>query len=120
MDETPVNFDMVGALMLDNRGVRVPKGCYSPEVVVKMHENEWIDEELMVDWLELVWKQRPGGQKRSLLVFDSFEGHLTISVKNKCYKINTVLGVIPSGLTSIVQPLDVSINKSFKDQLHEK
>ncbi|CAG8844822.1 5970_t:CDS:2, partial [Gigaspora margarita] len=64
--------------------------------------------------LEAVWKQRPGGQnKRSLLVFDSFEGHFTTIVKNKCYNINTVLGVIPGGFISVVQPLDINNSKNY-------
>ncbi|CAG8499357.1 10719_t:CDS:2 [Dentiscutata erythropus] len=63
--------------------------------------------------LEAVWKQRPGRQnKRLLSVFDSF--------KNKCYNMNTVLDIISSRLTLVVQPLDISINKLFKDWLCKK
>jgi len=51
---------------------------------------------------------------------DSFEGHLTDIVKNKCAVNNIHKAIIPGGLTSIVQPLDVSINKPFKDRLKEK
>ena len=33
---------------------------------------------------------------------------------------NTDIAVIPGGLTSIVQPLDVCLNKPFKDHLRSK
>ncbi|CAG8620819.1 7958_t:CDS:1, partial [Paraglomus occultum] len=106
------------------KGKRIPKGCYPPGLVVRMQKNGWMDEILMRDWLDtiLIWLQRAedASQKRSLLVLDSFVGHITQSVKEKCRETNTVLGVIPGGLTSIVQPLDVSINKPFKDRLREK
>ncbi|CAG8475074.1 15591_t:CDS:2 [Racocetra fulgida] len=81
----------------------------------KASANAWMDEKLMVDWLEVVWQQSPGGEeKRSLLVFDSYEGHLTSSVKNKCYETNTVLGVILGGLISINDILAEIIIKSFE------
>jgi len=51
---------------------------------------------------------------------DSFEGHKTDSIKNIALSDKTDLAIIPGGLTSIVQPLDVCINKSFKDRLREK
>ena len=35
-------------------------------------------------------------------------------------EINVDLAVIPGGLTSIYQPLDVTINKPFKDNLHKE
>ncbi|CAG8602270.1 6251_t:CDS:2, partial [Diversispora eburnea] len=45
-----------------------------------------------------------------------FCGHLTDSVKLRFDEKNTNLAVIPGGLTSKLQPLDVSINKSFKSK----
>jgi len=52
-----------------------------------------------------------------MLVLDAFKGHLTDSVKNQLRKMNTELLVIPSGMTSVLQTMDVSINKPFKDRL---
>ncbi|CAG8810625.1 12418_t:CDS:1, partial [Racocetra fulgida] len=59
---------------------------------------------------------RSGGQEneRSLLVFDSFRAHITDAVKKKLQENNNDLVVIPGGLTSVCQPLDVSINRPFK------
>ena len=51
---------------------------------------------------------------------DSFEGHKTDTIKNITLNENTDLAIIPGGLTSIVQPLDVCLNKPFKDRLREK
>ncbi|CAG8613511.1 10234_t:CDS:2 [Dentiscutata erythropus] len=59
-------------------------------------------------------------QRRSLLILDSFKEHITDSVKNEIQKANTILGIIPRGLIYIVQPLDVSINKPFKNRLRDK
>ena len=85
------------------KGKRKPKGQYPPGLVVKMQKNGWMDENLMKDWLETIWLQRAENvsQKKSLLILDSFVGHLTQSVKHKCQETNTVLGVIPGGLTTI-------------------
>jgi len=55
-----------------------------------------------------------------MLVFDSFKGHLEGIVKKKFHKSGFDLAVIPGGLTSICQPLDVSINKPFKDNLRKE
>lgn len=42
------------------------------------------------------------------------------SVKAKLRQKNTDVAVIPGGLTSVVQPLDVCLNKPFKDKLRQK
>ena len=68
------------------------------------------------DWLTSIWAKVGGLSKhRSLLVWDSFRGHLTQPVKNKLTYLNTVLAIIPSGMTSKLQPLDVCMNKLFRD-----
>jgi hypothetical protein len=55
-----------------------------------------------------------------MMVFDSFRGHLEESVKKKFRDSGFDLAVIPGGLTSICQPLDVAINKPFKDNLRKE
>ena len=160
MDETPVYFDMVGNLTIENRGVKsvqvrttgneknrftcvltvladgtklppivIFKGKQMPKnlpsgIIVMMHPKGWMDEFGMKTWFNKVWKKRPGGneinKRKSFLVMDSFEGHKTDAIKNIARSENTDLAIIPGGLTSIVQPLDVCLNKPFKDKLREK
>jgi len=55
----------------------------------------------------------------SMLALHAFKGHLTDSVKNQLRKIKTEFVVIPGGMTSVLQPLDISINKPFKDRLRQ-
>lgn len=99
------------------KGVKFPSG-----VIVWAHENGWMDEKGTLDWLEKVWNARPGAcfKKPSLLVWDSFRAHITSDVVEKAEKLKTSVAVIPGGLTSILQPLDVSINKAFKHRLRAK
>ena len=72
-------------------------------------------------WVEKVWRSQPGGllRKKSLLIWDSFQAHRVDSVKRAVRQTNTDIAVIPGGLTSILQPLDVFLNKPFKDHLRE-
>ena len=51
------------------------------------------------------------------MVLDSFREHLVESVKNRFNEKQTNIAIIPDGLTSKLQPLDVAINKSFKAKL---
>jgi hypothetical protein len=56
---------------------------------------------------------------RAMLVLDSFRGHITNEVKRKIKSLKSDLVIIPGGLTSILQVLDVVINKPFKDSLRK-
>ena len=69
-----------------------------------------------------VWERRPGGfgRKRGLLVLDAFRCHTQPEIKQRLAKGNTDIAIIPGGMTSMVQPLDVSINKPFKGLVREK
>ncbi|CAI7810822.1 unnamed protein product [Closterium sp. NIES-54] len=84
-----------------------------------------MDAEGVIRWLEECvkpfLKPRFGRcAKSSLLVLDSYRGHLTEGVKEKFRELNCVPAVIPSGCTAEVQPLDVSINKSFKASIRQQ
>jgi len=76
----------------------------------------------MLEWLKTVWGRRPRAflNQPSMLVLDAFKGHLTDSLKNQLHKMKTKLVVIPGGMTTALQPMDVSINKPFKDRLRQQ
>lgn len=100
----------------------LPKENFPPGVLVHCYPKGWMDEAGMKLWVEKVWRSQPGGllRKKSLLVWDSFQAHLVDSVKQAVCQTNTDIAVIAGGLTSILQPLDVSLNKPFKDRLCER
>lgn len=98
----------------------LPKNEIFPRgVIVRCQEKGWMTEELMVDWIRTVWCRRPGAllSRKAMLVLDAFRGHLTESVKKKLDEERTELVVIPGGMTSQLQPLDVCLNKPFKDHV---
>ena len=97
----------------------MPKEDIPQEVVVHVHEKGWMDENGMKLWIDKIWQNRPGGllKKKSCLVYDMFKTHLMQSIKKKLSHLNTDVAIIPGGLTSQLQQLDVSINKPFKDRV---
>lgn len=90
-------------------------------LVVGCQEKGWMDEEMVKDWLKTVWSKVGGlSHKRSMLVQDSFRAHLTNPVQRTLQSLNTECVVIPGGMTGVLQPLDVCVNKPFKDRLRAK
>lgn len=92
----------------------IPKGIH-----VRVHEKGWMDAAMLGDWMRTVWNRRPGSKlkKPSLLVWDNFRGYLGEGTKAILKAMMTDLAVIPIGLTSVLQPLDVSVNKPFKESV---
>lgn len=68
---------------------------------------------IMSHWIQLMVPND------SLLVLDSFRGHLTQSIKDTCKEQRVTRAVIPGGLTSKLQPLDLTVNRSFKSHLRD-
>ena len=91
-----------------------------PGVVVWFQESGWMNANLMkcyVDYLNHMRRSYNQYRFLAIMVYDSFRGHLEESVQEKFNESNIDLAVIPGGLTSICQPLDVAINKLFKNNL---
>lgn len=157
MDETPVQFDMLGNTTVHVKGAKtitvkstgneknrltvvlaclangvklkpmvifkrklLPKIKFPPGILVHVQEKGWMDEQGVKLWLRQIWDRRPGNfNNRSLLVWDMFRSHLTDKVKQDLKDTRTQAAVIPGGLTSILQPMDVSLNKPFKHNLRK-
>lgn len=100
----------------------MPKIKFSAGVFVHVHENGWMDQAGVKLWIDNAWNMRNGGLRKehSLLAWDMFRSHLTSETKNHLNESNTATAVIPAGLTSLLQPLDVSLNKPFKDRLRHE
>jgi hypothetical protein len=54
-----------------------------------------------------------------MLVLDAFKRHVTDSVNDQLQKMKTDL-VIPGRMRSVLQPLDIFVNKPFKDRLRQQ
>jgi len=79
--------------------------------------------ELMKNYVEFLFRlcmSENLSREPAMMVYDSFRGHLEEDVKIKFKQHNFHLTVIPAGLTSVCQPLDVSINKPFKDNMRKE
>src|SRR6185437_3303555 len=91
---------------------------FPEDVIIRVNEKGWCNENEMHYWINNVWTERSELENpQSLLILDSFRGHLVDSVKHEFQENNTHLAVIPAGLTSKLQPLDVAINKPFKEKV---
>ena len=101
---------------------RKPKITFPPGVLVHFYEKEWMDKNGVKLWIEKIWNRRPGSMLKhhTLLVWDRFQSHLTDNSKTHLARNNTDIAVIPGGLTSVLQPLDVSVNKPFKGNVREQ
>jgi hypothetical protein len=97
----------------------IPRCNFPSEVIVRANPTGWMNENEMLYWIENVWVKRATfSNPQSLLVLDSFSAHIVDSVKHRFNEKNTNIAVIPGGLTSRLQPLDVSVNKSFKAKVN--
>lgn len=99
------------------KGVRRPK-VIPPGIIVEMAPKSWATEDIIITWLQKVWQRNQ--QNRRLLVWDAYRPHITPKVKKFLgVNMNTDMAVIPGGCTSKLQPMDVSLNKPFKDQFRQ-
>lgn len=80
----------------------LPKETFPPKVIVRVNEKGFFNEETVLEWFRMVWCRRPGAllKPRSMLVLDSFRGHMTDRVKKAVANAECDLVVIPGGMTS--------------------
>ena len=71
-----------------------------------------MDSDLSLKWLNLFYPTN------NHLLWDCFSGHRSEIVKERLKTVDYTF--IPPRTTGICQPLDVGINKPFKDKLKEK
>lgn len=97
-------------------GVVKEMESYDPRVVVKFNMKAYANSENFLEWIDEqlipVLDNQP-----TLLALDLFAAHKTQEVLDTFLANDIAVSLIPGGCTSLVQPLDVSINRPFKDIL---
>jgi hypothetical protein len=102
---------------------KFPKGIH-----IMVSKKGSVNSDLMDDWRTKVYAKRPGGlffnyhfkrsngpKYRSLLVIDSATPHRSLAFEKSMAKNNdTKVEIIPAGMTPLLQPADVSWNRSVK------
>ena len=99
----------------------VPKESFPEGIVVKANPKGWMTAPLMKEWLLECSNERPNrdmNPTKSMLILDSARCHITDVIKEEIQK-SSKLAVIPGGLTKFLQPLDLSVNKPFKENLRK-
>ena len=99
----------------------LPQDTFPTDVLVKCNGNGRMCEQLMLDRLNEIWRKRKGAFfiPSGALIMDSMRAHLMDSVKEEARKASATLAIIPDGLTKILQPLDLTMNKSFKSHVRK-
>lgn len=82
-------------------------------MIVRVQQKGWLDGTFMMRWVKEVYLKYTGG-KESLLAMDTFSAHCSNDIVNLLSKHYSSVALILGGCTSQQQPLDVSLNKAFK------
>ena len=85
---------------------------YDRRVTVSFQVNAWCDEVVMEHWVRNCWK--PCIKEDTLLVLDVHRAQKTDHIKGLLSQCKITPVFVPPGCTSIVQPLDVSVNAPLK------
>lgn len=87
--------------------------------------NHWSNEDTMLRYIDTVVipymdRQRALLQlpsQKGLCVFDMYRAHLTEKLKQKLLDNNLFYVYVPAGTTGELQPLDLTVNSYYKDQM---
>ena len=92
------------------------------KILVFFQQNSWGDSNTFINWLNTIWfnKYPFRNIEQTILFFDKSTSHFNEEIK-KIFKDNKCLyRLIPPGLTSYCQPLDLSINNIFRESIKSK
>ena len=108
-------------IVFRGKGTRITtaeKAKWDKRVAVVFQDNAWVDEEVTLWWIKNLWNMAYNSifdmADPRMIVLDVHRAQKTEQVLSAFRKAKTTPVMIPPSCTSLVQPLDVSINKPFK------
>ena len=91
------------------------------DIFVSQNKNAWMTADLFLQYLKAVIPEYIKKYKnaRFVLSMDHFAGHKDLKILEYLEEKTITYFLIPPGCTGLLQPLDVVVNKPFKDKLRE-
>lgn len=107
-------------VLFHGEGKVLPKESpqYHPGVLVEFNRTAYMNDGLFVKYIDLYLLPALNGRP-SLFAIDLCSSHKTSPVLNIFHQHKVIPTLIPAGCTSLVQPLDVSINKPLKARIRD-
>ncbi|GFX40319.1 pogo transposable element with KRAB domain [Trichonephila clavipes] len=111
----------IAAEMLIFKRKTLPKENFPKCVEIRANENGWMNEQIMLSWLQTIWRKRKNSlfRPKAFLIMDSMKSHVSENVRNALKSASAKIAIIPGGLTKKLQPLDVGINRTFKSKVRK-
>jgi hypothetical protein len=95
---------------------------YSNEMLYTCQDNAWMDERVMLMWVDKILKPYVIGAPDGivpLLFLDSYRCHMMASVVERIQGLGVEVEHIPGGCTCLCQPVDIGVNKPFKKLMRD-
>ena len=110
-------------IILKGKGKKKPKTVVPNDVTITYNEkSSWVTTKIMKEWVGEVLcahaKKLPVG-RRGLLIMDNHSTHVDPGVKEKINFLNYDIFFLPPNCTGRLQPLDIGVNKIYKDLYSE-
>jgi DDE superfamily endonuclease len=97
--------------------------AFQDDMIYLCQPNAWMDEEtipISVDRVLCPYVETAPVGIIPILYLDSYCCHMMASVVGKIQDIGVEVEHIPGGCTSLCQPVDIGINKPFKDRIRQQ
>jgi hypothetical protein len=93
---------------------------YAPDITVEFNPTAYNNEELFLKWIKEEYLPSLPQGKDNLLVYDVAAFHKTEEIMAALKTKRVTTAMIPPGLISLLQPLDIAINGPFKQWLRDE
>ena len=96
---------------------------YDHDMIYLCQANAWMDKDAMLVWVDQALRTHiesaPPGIL-PILFLDSYRCHMMASVVSKIQDLGAEVEHIPGGCTALCQPVDIGVNKPFKNTLRDQ
>jgi DDE superfamily endonuclease len=92
-------------------------------MIYSCQPNAWMDDEVMLLWVDTVLSPYVAAAPDDvlpILLLDSYRCHMMASVVTRNQELGIEVENIPGGCTSLCQPVDIGINKPFKNRIRDQ